>query len=84
MKSGKAADGDTIRTILGDITIATDEHQRCVNCVRYRPSRHEPGTGFCTRTLFDAAGQFLGRANEPVREDYFCPQFLSRLGQQQQ
>lgn len=75
---------EKIRTVIGEITVARSEHERCSNCVRFRPSRHNPGHGFCTRTLYDAEGKFLGRANEEVREDYCCGQFLSRLGQQQQ
>lgn len=77
-------DNQTLSTVIGEIVVSKDEHLRCLNCIRYRVSRHKPSFGFCTRTLFDDNGVFLGRANEEVREDYYCAQFRSRLGEQQQ
>lgn len=75
---------DLIDTVIGQIALPKDEHLRCVNCIRFRVSRQKPGTGICTRTLFDEKGTFLGRANEEVVEGFWCSQFRSRLGEQQQ
>lgn len=75
---------ERIDTVIGQIVVSKDEHLRCLNCIRYRASRQKPGAGYCTRTLFDENGTFLGRANEDVLENYWCNQFRSRLGEQQQ
>jgi len=75
---------EQIHTIVGPVNIDKDEHQRCVNCVRFRVSRATPGQGICTRTLFDEKGKYVGRANEEVAENYCCEQFLSKFGGQQQ
>lgn len=75
---------EKLDTVIGRITMSEDEHRRCFHCVRFRASKQNPGQGFCTRPLFDPAGQYTGRANEPVSENHYCDDFLSRIGGQQQ
>ncbi|MBL4889136.1 MAG: hypothetical protein JKX97_03825 [Candidatus Lindowbacteria bacterium] len=83
-EQGGKGSTDTFKSIVGSVDIDKDEHRKCLNCIRYRPTHQNPGNGLCTRTLFADDGKFLGRANENVTEDYFCDQFASRFGEQQQ